>query len=79
MYVIIMLLGLWLLRKGQFCQSRTLFAGGSEDIDCKISRLILDDWRAFCINLGLSLKYQGRFAEAYDCFINLVGTRHGKT
>lgn len=58
-------LGLWLLRKGQFAKAEPYLREAVKTLTAK-SPNPYDGEPLY--NLGLSLKYQGRFAEAYDCF-----------
>lgn len=58
-------LGLWLLRKGQFAKAEPYLRRAVKTLTAK-SPNPYDGEPLY--NWGLSLKYQGRFAEAYDCF-----------
>ena len=58
-------LGLWYLRRGRFVKAEPFFRT-AVNVLCKRNPNPYDGEPFF--NLGLALKYQERFDEAYDCF-----------
>lgn len=58
-------MGLWLLRKGQFAKAESYLRQAVKTLTAKSSNPYNGEP---LYNLGLSLKYQGRLAEAYDYF-----------
>ena len=68
-------LGLWYIRKGRFCRAEQYLLTAVKTLQ-KRNPNPYDGEPIY--NLGLALKYQGRYNEAYDRFINLVGMQLGR-